>query len=72
MTEPPSSKDQFKRLLVLIATNCVDMIGFMIVVPLLPFYALDMAATPIMIGWIIASHAIAQLVAAPIWGRLSD
>lgn len=72
MTEPPSSRDQFKRLTVLIATNCVDMIGFMIVVPLLPFYALDMAATPIMIGWIIASHAIAQLVAAPIWGRLSD
>ena len=72
MTQPLNSKDQFKRLSVLIATNCVDMIGFMIVVPLLPFYALDMAATPIVIGWIIASHAIAQLVAAPIWGRLSD
>ena len=72
MTEPPSSKDQFKRLTVLIITNCVDMIGFMIVVPLLPFYALDVTATPIMIGWIIASHAIAQLISAPIWGRLSD
>jgi multidrug resistance protein len=72
VTQPLNSKDQFKRLSVLIATNCVDMIGFMIVVPLLPFYALDMAATPIIIGWIIASHAIAQLVAAPIWGRLSD
>ncbi len=72
MTQPLTSKDQLKRLSVLIATNCVDMIGFMIVVPLLPFYALDMTATPIMIGWIIASHAIAQLIAAPIWGRLSD
>jgi len=72
VTQSPNSKDQLKRLSVLIATNCVDMIGFMIVVPLLPFYALDMAATPIVIGWIIASHAIAQLVAAPIWGRLSD
>lgn len=72
MTEQVSSRDQFKRLTVLIATNCVDMIGFMIVVPLLPFYALDMAATPMVIGWIIASHAVAQLVSAPIWGRLSD
>ncbi len=72
MTEALSSRDQFRRLTILIAANAVDMIGFMIVVPLLPFYALDMKATPMLIGWIIASHAVAQMVAAPVWGWMSD
>lgn len=63
---------QFRRLAVLIAVNFVDMIGFMIVLPLLPFYALKLHATPETIGRLIASFSIAQLVAAPIWGRVSD
>jgi multidrug resistance protein len=63
---------QFRRLAVLIAVNFVDMIGFMIVLPLLPFYALKLDATPETIGLLIASFSIAQLLAAPLWGRLSD
>jgi len=50
----------------------VDMIGFMIVLPLLPFYALKLHATPETIGRLIASFSIAQLLAAPLWGRMSD
>jgi multidrug resistance protein len=61
-----------RRLSVLIAANGVDMIGFAMVLPLLPFYALELRATPEVIGWIIASFSIAQLVSAPLWGRLSD
>jgi multidrug resistance protein len=57
---------------VLIAVNFVDMIGFMIVLPLLPFYALKLNASPEMIGAMIASFSIAQLVSAPLWGRVSD
>jgi multidrug resistance protein len=64
--------NQFRRLSVLIAVNFVDMIGFMIVLPLLPFYALKMHATPETIGRLIASFSIAQLLAAPLWGRMSD
>src|SRR5918997_1976443 len=63
---------QFRRLAVLIAVNFVDMIGFMIVLPLLPFYALKLNATPETIGQLIAAFSIAQLVAAPLWGRMSD
>ena len=63
---------QFRRLAVLIAVNFVDMIGFMIVLPLLPFYALKLQASPETIGRLIASFSIAQLVAAPLWGRVSD
>jgi multidrug resistance protein len=70
--EPNDSRGQFRRLAVLIAVNFVDMIGFMIVLPLLPFYALKLHASPEMIGAMIASFSIAQLVSAPIWGRVSD
>ena len=69
---PNGSGAQFRRLAVLIAVNFVDMIGFMIVLPLLPFYALKLHATPEMIGAMIASFSIAQLVSAPVWGRVSD
>jgi len=72
MTMAVTGRDQFRRLAILITTNMVDMIGFMIVVPLLPFYALDMHATPETIGWIIAAFSISQLVASPLWGRVSD
>jgi multidrug resistance protein len=64
--------NQFRRLAVLIAVNFVDMIGFMIVLPLLPFYALRLHASPETVGRLIASFSIAQLLAAPLWGRLSD
>jgi multidrug resistance protein len=68
----PANEGRFRRLAVLIAVNFVDMIGFMIVLPLLPFYALELHASPEMIGLLIASFSIAQLVSAPLWGRVSD
>jgi multidrug resistance protein len=72
MKRSSPSRTQLRRLAVLIAVNFVDMIGFMIVLPLLPFYALKLNATPETIGRLIASFSIAQLLAAPIWGRVSD
>ncbi len=61
-----------KRISVLMATAFVDMLGFAMVFPLLPFYALRLAAPEWMIGWMIAVFSIAQLASAPVWGRLSD
>jgi len=69
---PPLDRSDLRRLLVLIAASAVDMIGFAMVLPLLPFYAEALQATPKTIGWIIASFSIAQLVSAPLWGRVSD
>lgn len=72
-TVPPIAKTaQFRQLAVLIAVNCIDMLGFAIVLPLLPFYALRLDATPEMVGWLIAAFSISQLIAAPLWGRVSD
>ena len=61
-----------KKIWVLMATAFVDMLGFAVIFPLLPFYAQDLGASPVTIGWLISSFSIAQLTTAPLWGRLSD
>jgi MFS family permease len=54
------------------ATSFVDMLGFAMIFPLLPFYALRLEAAEWVIGWMIASFSIVQLASAPVWGRMSD
>lgn len=61
-----------KKISVLIGIGFVDMLGFAIIFPLLPFYALRLNAAEWVIGWMIASFSIAQLASSPVWGRLSD
>jgi len=61
-----------RSLWVLMATAFVDMMGFAIVFPLLPFYATDLGASPQVIGVLISSFSVAQLASAPLWGRVSD
>jgi MFS family permease len=61
-----------RRLSVLMATAFVDMLGFAMIFPLLPYYALRLGTQEWLIGWMIASFSIAQLASAPLWGRLSD
>ncbi|BBK33563.1 putative MFS family arabinose efflux permease [Stella humosa] len=50
----------------------VDLVGFGIVIPLLPYYALHFQAGPEVVTMVMASYSLAQLVTAPLWGRLSD
>ena len=72
MSVAAAEQGQFRQLAILIATSVVDMIGFAIVLPLLPFYALGFHATPVTIGSLMAAFSIAQLLSAPFWGRVSD
>ncbi len=67
-----SDRAALGRLSILMATVFVDMLGFLMVLPLLPFYAERLGATPSQIGWLVASFSGAQLITAPLWGRLSD
>jgi len=50
----------------------VDLIGFGLVIPLLPFYAVRFAASPQEVTALVAIYSLTQLVTAPLWGRLSD
>ncbi len=58
--------------LVIFLSVFIDLIGFGIVLPLLPGYAEDFGARSFAIGAIIASFSLMQFLFAPIWGRWSD
>ncbi len=62
----------FASVAVLIGIALVDMIGFGIVLPLLPFYAVEFGASDWMVGPLVASFSVAQLLSAPFWGKISD
>ncbi len=53
-------------------TVAIDLIGFGIVLPILPQYAERFGAGAALIGVLAASFSLAQLLFAPVWGRLSD
>jgi DHA1 family tetracycline resistance protein-like MFS transporter len=61
-----------RPLLIIFLTIFVNLIGFGIIIPLLPFYAETFGASPIVIGLLFASFSLCQLVAAPALGDLSD
>jgi multidrug resistance protein len=50
----------------------VDVLGLTIILPLLPFYAVNLGATATVVGLLISSYALCQLIAGPILGRWSD
>lgn len=50
----------------------VDVLGLTIMIPLLPFYAESMGATPAQVGWLIGIYAACQLFSGPALGKMSD
>lgn len=60
------------RLLTIFVIVFVDLLGFGLILPLLPYYADSYGATPVLVGLLVASYAAAQLIGAPLLGRLSD
>ncbi|KJE28360.1 lacY proton/sugar symporter family protein [Geobacillus kaustophilus] len=48
------------------------MVGFGIIIPVLPFYAEKIGATPTQLGWLMAVYSFMQFLFAPMWGKLSD
>jgi DHA1 family tetracycline resistance protein-like MFS transporter len=59
-------------MLVVFLTVFIDLVGFGIVVPLVPIYSRHFGASGWQIGAVIASYSAMQFVFSPIWGRLSD
>lgn len=53
-------------------TAFVDMVGLLMVLPLLPFYTLKLGGGGLVVGILVSSYAVAQLLSAPLWGRVSD
>jgi DHA1 family tetracycline resistance protein-like MFS transporter len=61
-----------RPLLIIFLTIFVNLVGFGIIIPLLPFYAVTFGASPLVIGLLFAIFSLCQLVAAPVLGDLSD
>src|SRR5690606_9645563 len=54
------------------STAVMDMVGVLMVIPLLPFYAVELGGGGLIVGVLVSSYAVAQLISAPFWGRVSD
>ncbi|HYU13774.1 MAG TPA: MFS transporter, partial [Stellaceae bacterium] len=50
----------------------VDLVGFGLIIPLLPFYGERFAASPQQVTMLLAVYSLMAMIAAPLWGRLSD
>ena len=61
-----------RPLLILFGIVVVDLLGFGIIIPLFPYMAVRLGATPEQITPILAVYSLCQFIAAPLWGRLSD
>src|SRR5438128_4815796 len=61
-----------RPLLIICLTIFVNLVGFGIIIPLLPFYAQTFGASPLVIGLLFAVFSLAQLIAAPALGDISD
>jgi DHA1 family tetracycline resistance protein-like MFS transporter len=59
-------------LFVLFLTVFIDLVGFGIIIPVLPLYAEQFHATPLAIGWLIGIYSGMQIIFTPILGKLSD
>ena len=57
---------------IIFVTIFIDLIGFGIIIPLMPFYAETFGATALTVGLLSTSFSFMQFIFAPLWGRLSD
>jgi multidrug resistance protein len=72
--QPPDVKPQVSRTsrAILFLTVFIHLLGFGIIIPLLPYYAETYGATGLVVGLLTTSFSFCQFLFAPLWGRLSD
>ncbi|HEU0079852.1 MAG TPA: MFS transporter, partial [Longimicrobiaceae bacterium] len=69
---PARSAAKRSPLAIVFVTVFLDLVGFGIVIPLLPLYAERFGAGPVGVTWLVAVYSLMQLLFAPWWGSLSD
>jgi MFS family permease len=68
----PSDARRRLTLAVVFVTILIDFVGFSVLIPVLPLFALRLGANALQIGWIVALYGLAQLLFLPVWGWVSD
>lgn len=61
-----------KSLPILMLVMFLVMVGFGIIIPVLPFYAADFGASPTQLGLLMSTYSVMQFLFAPVWGGISD
>src|SRR5207244_7827327 len=70
---PPSARSmRGSPLLPIFLIVVVDILGLTIMLPLLPFYAEHFGASPGVVGLLVSTYAVCQLLAGPVLGQISD
>jgi MFS transporter, DHA1 family, tetracycline resistance protein len=61
-----------KSVAIIFLTVLIDLVGFGLILPLIPIYSKSFGAGGLIIGLIMTSYSLMQFIFAPIWGRISD
>lgn len=69
---PSASRRLSNPLLLILAYVFIDLLGYSLILPLLPYYVTTFGATYAVVGFLSTSNALAQFIATPFIGRLSD
>jgi DHA1 family tetracycline resistance protein-like MFS transporter len=62
----------FARLFPILGITFIDILGFSILLPILPYYVKHFGAPTIAVGALVATFALCQFIAGPLWGNISD
>jgi len=68
----PRTSGTRRRVAVVLGIVFIDLLGFGIIIPILPFYVRSFGVSDVFIGLLAASYSLAQFAAAPVLGRVSD
>src|ERR1700761_9485811 len=71
-SDPPQAPPGRPAMLVLLLVVFVNLVGFGILMPILPFYAQAFRAPAWQVTWMFTAFSIGNFFAEPVWGRLSD
>ncbi|WP_101295152.1 MFS transporter [Halegenticoccus soli] len=71
-TATTAARTSRRALLTVVAVVFIDLLGFGVVIPILPFYVRSFGVSDVYIGLLAASYSLAQFLFAPLFGRLSD
>ncbi|MEO6835546.1 MAG: MFS transporter [Candidatus Tumulicola sp.] len=61
-----------RKLLPILGVTFIDIIGFSMLIPMLPYFVTHFGASPFIVGVLFATFSLCQFVAAPLWGHASD
>ncbi|MCJ8275373.1 MAG: MFS transporter, partial [Bdellovibrionales bacterium] len=66
------TSEQKRSLKIIFFTVFLDLVGFGIILPLIPYLAREFKASPVQIGFLMAIFSFMQFLFSPLWGKLSD